>query len=100
MNSTLKTLAKNAKYRMKNGYAEETPKDKSLLPSMEQEENRIYKKIVEMSTEKNVFNPLGRLVDHKVYDGLNETQKEKYVLNLSKTYLKILNNYPLLKKQF
>lgn len=97
--TTLKTLAKGALHRMKKGYADETPKDKSLLPSMEQEENRIYKKIIEMSSENDVFNPLGRLVDHKIYDILSETQKEKYVLNLSKTYLKVLDRYPIIKKQ-
>lgn len=96
--SALKILAQNAKHRMKTGYVTEERADKSLLPSMEKEEKRIYQKMVEMACEETVFNPLGRLVDHAVYDKLDQSQKERYVLNLSNTYLKILNKGLLLKK--
>lgn len=90
--SVLKQLAANAKYRMKNGYSQEEEHDKSILPSMENEERRIYNKMLEMSLdETSIFNPLSRLVDHSVFDKLNEIQKERYILELSNTYLKLLS---------
>lgn len=90
--SVLKQLAANAKYRMKNGYTQEEEHDRSILPSMENEERRVYNKMLEMSEdETSIFNPLSRLVDHSVFDKLNEIQKERYILELSNTYLKLLS---------
>lgn len=90
--SVIKQLAANAKYRMKNGYFQEEEHDKSILPSMEKEEKRVYSKMLEMSEEDTIiFNPLGRLVDHNVFDKLSEIQKERYILELSNIYLKLLS---------
>ena len=98
--SALKQLAQGAKYRMKNGYYQEDDSDKSILPIMEKEEKRVYSKIIELEQrEEKCFKPLGELVDHSVYDGLNEQQKERYILLLSNTYLKMLNKHLALRKK-
>lgn len=90
--SVLKQLAANAKYRMKNGYSQEEEHDKSILSSMENEERRVYNKMLEMSEdESSIFNPLGRLVEHEIFDKLTAIQKERYILELSNTYLKLLS---------
>lgn len=92
--STLKQLAKTAKNRMKNGYVIDDSHSKSTIPSIEKEEKRVYAKIIEMQNQnKTVFNPLGRLVEHEIYDKLDNIQKERYVLSLSNTYLKMLDKY-------
>ncbi len=92
--SALKQLAATAKHRMKNGYYQEECSDKSLLSSQEKEEKRVYDKIVEMNASgENVFNPLGRLVELDKYEKMSSVEKERYVLILSNTYLKMLNKY-------
>lgn len=92
--SALKQLAATAKHRMKNGYYQEECSDKSILSSQEKEEKRVYAKIVEMhATGEDVFNPLGRLVELDKYEKLDAIQKERYILILSNTYLKMLNKY-------
>lgn len=97
--SALKQLAATAKHRMKNGYYQEECSDKSLLSSQEKEEKRVYAKIVEMnSSGEDVFNPLGRLVELDKYERMTPVQKERYILILSNTYLKMLNKYLESKK--
>lgn len=97
--SALKQLAQTAKHRMKNGYYQEECSDKSLLSSQEKEEKRVYQKIVEMnSSGEDVFNPLGRLVEVEKYEKMTPLQKERYILILSNTYLKMLNKYLESKK--
>lgn len=97
--SALKQLAATAKHRMKNGYYQDECSDKSLLSSQEKEEKRVYAKIVEMNASgEDVFNPLGRLVEIDRYEKMNALQKERYILILSNTYLKMLNKYLESKK--
>ena len=97
--SALKQLAATAKHRMKNGYFQEECSDKSLLSSQEKEEKRVYQKIIEMNASgEDVFNPLGRLVEVEKYEKLTPLQKERYILILSNTYLKMLNKYLESKK--
>lgn len=97
--SALKQLAATAKHRMKNGYYQDECSDKSLLSSQEKEEKRVYAKIVEMNASgEDVFNPLGRLVEIDKYEKMNAIQKERYILILSNTYLKMLNKYLESKK--
>lgn len=97
--SALKQLAATAKHRMKNGYYQEDCQDKSLLSSQEKEEKRVYAKIVEMNASgEAVFNPLGRLVESEKFDKMTSVQKERYILILSNTYIKMLNKYLESKK--
>lgn len=97
--SALKQLAATAKHRMKNGYYQEECSDRSLLSSQEKEEKRVYQKIIEMNASgENVFNPLGRLVEVDKYEKMTPLQKERYILILSNTYLKMLNKYLESKK--
>lgn len=47
--------------------------------------------ILNSSTE--VFNPIGRLVDQKLYDSLSDIEKQFYILNIADKYNKIKSEY-------
>ena len=91
--SVLKQLAKNAKNRLRNGYLYEEY-TKNSLPSVEKEEKRVYQKVVEiMRSPAPVTNPLGLLIEENVFRMLSPEERERYVLELSKTYLRMTEKY-------
>ena len=49
---------------------------------------------VKKSLEKDndALNPIASLIDHRIYDQLSQTEKEKYILKLTKRY-SLIKNY-------
>ena len=109
--SSLKTLAQKAKNRLK-AISNETGTEEISKPKTYSEaclsarlqyaiistQNKIqndplYNKIKRMII-KNIDtpNPLSQIIEHDIYDNLNETQKEKYMFKLSKRYIEIKNH--------
>ena len=55
-----------------------------------EEEKKLQKKIVQLiENNPDCDNPIGKLIDHKVYDDLNEERKQAYIFKLSNEYRKI-----------
>lgn len=46
-----------------------------------------------LNSPTEVFNPIGRLVDQKLYDSLSDTEKQFYILNIADKYNKIKSEY-------
>ncbi|MDR1939720.1 MAG: hypothetical protein LBQ40_02875 [Clostridiales bacterium] len=105
-NSTIQSLATEAKKRMKLGYWSEV-KEKRRLEEREgkmtkkavddfaltKEEERYYsdvKNILEDCGEV-IINPIGRLMDKQFYAGLDYADKQLYVFRLSQIYISIKN---------
>lgn len=54
------------------------------------EDDPLYAKVKKMLIKDiDVMNPLAQLIDHKIYDNLDEIQKEKYIYKLSKRYVQL-----------
>ena len=88
--SSIKALAKVAKQRITTGLIE----DQSVLPSIAKEKERVWQATLQMHKDGSlVTDPLGRLTQHPFYDDLDETSREKYILDLSKMYLEALSRY-------
>ena len=109
--SSLRTLAQKAKNRLKaisndNNKTEEYSKPKTyseaclsarlqyaIVSSQKKiQDDPLYNKVKRMLTKNlDVINPLSQIIEHDIYDTLNENQKEKYMLKLSKRYIDIKN---------
>ncbi len=49
-----------------------------------------YEKIIDMQqNDENEFKAIGILVDNNVFLNMNETEKQRYILDLSKLYLSL-----------
>ena len=46
-----------------------------------------------LNSPNEVFNPIGRLVDQKLYDSLSDIEKQFYILNIADKYNKIKSEY-------
>ena len=46
-----------------------------------------------LNSSEEVFNPIGRLVDKQIYNGLTDIQKQFYVLSIVDKYNKIKSEY-------
>ncbi len=117
---TFKSLAKEAKKRMKSGYWDNFDKelqskknlaeDVGVNPSHVAEyymattfnevngkrssDEEFYNKVKKLLIEHGeVSNAIGRLVDHDVYDKMNYDQKQRYMLDLSNRYLEALERF-------
>ena len=98
-NSELKKLAQSAKNRMKNGYwqgatidpASPIREEGSIGYAVEEE---MYAKVREMlKTDECVIDPIGQLMDHRVYDKMSSTARIRYVLELSKIYVRLKERF-------
>lgn len=57
-------------------------------------EEAMYQRVCEMlSMDEYVSNPIGRLVDHDVYDNLSPQEKQKYIFDLSAKYRRLKERY-------
>ena len=105
-NSNLKDLAKKAKDRLKTvGASIEAGKNPAtktaalsnheyalIATRVKVEDDPLFNKVSRLLAKNpDTPRPLGELIDHKEYDLLSESGKEKYVLNLSARFLKIKN---------
>ena len=116
----IKTLAKEAKQRLKTGFWEKYKTDvrnsslkaksegvsESVVISYYQQKNTpivkktiaesqtFYEKVKSILDEKGqVGNIISLLIDHSVFDGLTYDGKQKYLLELSNRYLDALDRY-------
>lgn len=46
-----------------------------------------------LNSPTEIFNPIGRLVDQKLYDSLSDIEKQFYILNIADKYNKIKSEY-------
>lgn len=108
--SSLKLLAQKAKNRLKNVSNNIDQKD-SAQPAIKRvglasheyaviatkikiEDDPIYNKVIKMlSKNPDTHKPLGELIETEIYNNLNETEKQKYILNLSSRYKAIKNKF-------
>ncbi len=98
-NSELKRLAQSAKNRLKKGYWQGATAEESI-PSRTRSglgyaaEEEMYAKVREMlSADECVLDPIGRLIDKKRFDGMDFSEKNRYVLELAKTYARLKDRY-------
>lgn len=118
MERTLKTLAKEAKMRMKKGFWQECEEnlDKERSHAKEQGINEskmeryfqqkvvttirgetpdeFYLKVRDLLlSEGEVSDAIGRLTDREYYESLSYSEKQRYMLELSDKYLKALERF-------
>ncbi len=118
MERTLKTLAKEAKLRMKKGFWAECEEELSSRLSRAKEQgineskmeryftervtskirgeksDDFYLKVREMLlAEGEVSDAIGRLTDREYYDKLSYEEKQRYTLDLSERYLRALERF-------
>ena len=116
----VKTLAKEAKQRLKSGFWEKYKAEvvnssqkarsegvaESVVINYYQQKNApivkkavdkshtFYEKVKAVLDEKGqVGNIISLLIDHSVFDGLSYEGKQKYILELSNKYLEALDRY-------
>ncbi len=59
-------------------------------------EEEMYRKVSEiLSSDEDVLNPIGRLIDKQEYMRLDEQGKQKYVLELSRQFRELSKRYYL-----
>ncbi len=95
---TFKNLAKRAKNRLQ--MASET-KEKTTSKALSVrasyfisagkmkpvEEDPLFPKVKKMlESNPDIFSPIGKLIDHEVFDDLSDAEKDKYLLDLTKRY--------------
>ena len=57
---------------------------------VDKEEEKFYKKVKKLLTENEyVLNPIIKLIDHEVYDGLSDIAKQNYIYELTDKYNKM-----------
>ncbi len=93
--SNLKALVKEAKARMlNNDYAAIAKLNQQNLQeaSVESKESKSMETIVAEIAASTVIvtNPIGRLVDEKYFDTLNEIDRERYILAMAEKYKNML----------
>lgn len=98
-NSELKELARSAKNRLKKGYWQGASAAESI-PARREEgigyavEEEMYAKVREMlSGDECVINPIGRLIDQGKFSEMDFAQRNRYVLELSKIYIRLKDRY-------
>ena len=101
-NNTLKQLAQKAKKRLST--AGQTISQKQTKAYLSQttyaivasfqdlQEDPLYDKVKKLLEKDIVLNPIAELTDYKIFNNLNQSEKEKYIMDISKRY-KILKNY-------
>ncbi|MBQ9730288.1 MAG: hypothetical protein IJV80_05705 [Clostridia bacterium] len=118
MQQTLKSLAKQAKNRVKNGFWQtcqtdithkmERAKEQGLNENEAgrylknkvssalsgEKEDEFYLKVKEILTEEGeVSDAIGRLTDKAYYNSLSYEEKQRYTLSLSERYLRALERF-------
>ena len=58
------------------------------------EEESFYQKVCDLLESNEVItNPIGKLIDHELYDTLDEPNRQKYILELSKKFCTMKARY-------
>ena len=108
--SSLRALAQRAKYRLRaisveNKNEEDISNDNksyseaclsakiqyAIIASQKRvQDDPLYNKVKRILLKDiDVINPLAQIIEHDIYDKLDEPQKEKYMYKLSKRYVEI-----------
>lgn len=110
--SSLRALAQKAKYRLRaiscesnktveeiESVAEKTYGEACLSARIQYaiiasqkrvQDDPLYNKVKKMlSKNLDVTNPLAQIIEHNIYDDLDDFQKEKYIYKLSKRYVEM-----------
>jgi hypothetical protein len=91
MKNSIKALAKEAKYRMR---VSGTPEDRSTLPDVAREQERVFNIICRLqSSGEVVTNPIMQVADPTIWKTVRGIARERYVLNLSAVYNAQLDRY-------
>ena len=91
MKPTIKVLAREAKQRMCEG---QSPENRSMLADAVREEERVYRLVSRMMlSDEIVLDPIARVAQPALWRTLQGVERERYVLNLSAVYLKMLARY-------
>ena len=104
-NSELKKLAQSAKNRLKKGYWQGMAAES--IPTHGEEgigyaaEEELYAKVREMLSGDEcvidpigrLIDPIGRLIDKELFSQMDFTEKNRYVLDLSKIYVRLKDRY-------
>lgn len=118
MERTLKTLAKEAKSRMKKGFWQQCEKDLDISRDIAREQgiseskmeryfaekvrtsvrgetpDEFYLRVKEMLlTDGEVSDAIGRLTDREYYMSLSYAERQRYTLELSEKYLRALERF-------
>ena len=57
-------------------------------------DEKLYGKVCAMlDSDEDVINPIGMLVEHEVYDGMDDVGKQRYILELSKKFREMRERY-------
>ena len=103
-NSELKRLAQSAKNRLKKGYWQGASED--VVPSHAESEigyaaeEEMYAKVREMlSVDECVLDPIGRLIDRGRFQKMDPVERDRYVLDLAKIYVRLKERYYREKKR-
>lgn len=101
---TFKNLAKKAKNRLINaGITQEKTTSRALsvqtsyyinARTNKPEDDPLYGKVKKiLDNDIDVISPIGKLIEREVYDGLNEYERDRYLLDLSKRYSAMKKQY-------
>ena len=97
--SELKKLAQSAKNRLKKGYWQGATAAESI-PARKEDgigyaaEEEMYAKVREMlSSDECVIDPIGRLIDRDQFARMDFVERNRYVLELSKIYIRLKDRY-------
>ena len=104
-NTALKLLAQKAKKRLstagQNISKENSSNEKSTFAYLSQgtyaivaskqsiEDDPLFEKTKKLLEQENVCNPLAKLTDYEIFNNLSQTEKEKYIIDISKRYNEI-----------
>lgn len=98
-NNILKRLAQKAKKRLSTvGQTISQKQTAACLSSttyalvanlQDIKDDPLYEKVKKLLTRDDIFNPIAELTDHKIFDGLNEVEKERYIIDISKRYVEL-----------
>ncbi|MDR0850360.1 MAG: hypothetical protein LBN07_02620 [Christensenellaceae bacterium] len=105
----IKQIAKEAKARLKNNNYEECkcplgPKSQSLSFMVNQTmpkhkavvncyDEVLYKRVCEILDSNCSINPVGELIDRRIFNGLDSESKQKYINNLNNKFRELKARY-------
>lgn len=90
---SMRSLAKQAKNRLCNDRSKTTFRE-CVNDFSSLKEEILYDKITEMLQSKApISNPIGRLIDKSKYEQSDETTRQKMVLDMSKTYIRLKRKF-------
>ena len=72
----------------------ERANNRALGDDFARREERLYMKVREiLDRDENVTDPIGQLMDKKVYDSLDDATRQRYILELSSKFRELRERY-------